>query len=55
MTDYRPTHFELCQVQALCGELLLPPTIIHEDQGLRMMIQNGATLDQLRQYLTASY
>jgi uncharacterized SAM-dependent methyltransferase len=52
MTDYRPTCLEF---QALCGELLLPVTIIHEDQGLRMLVQSGATLDQLRQYLTASY
>lgn len=41
--------------QILCGELLLPVEIIHEDNGLRLLVRSGATVEQIRDYLTNAY
>ena len=42
-------------IQILCGEALIDPGIVMEDEGFQELLKEKATLDKLREYINENF
>jgi hypothetical protein len=42
-------------IQILCGEALIDPGIVMEDQGFQKLLANQANLEELQEYINENF
>lgn len=42
-------------IEQLCGEALIDPSIVMEDEGFQKLLEEKATLDKLQEYINENF
>ena len=42
-------------IEQLCGEALIDPSIVMEDEGFRELLANRANLEELQEYINENF